>query len=591
MRFFLAGLVCIGTFFSLSGVTKEGRVEERVRDLEIVRSLYETVYAPMEWKEAHYNYRFEDAFKLAKEQIIADPNLSIRGFHQVIQKFLGSLNDYHVDVTFDSEEVSILPFDVLPSKNQFFLSWIESSRTFRGGSFRPEVGDELIEFNGQPAALAIRDLQQKAGRSANEETDRALAAISLTLRFGGEADITPEGEALVKIRSAKKGVVSTFKVDWYHAAESFKHPHDFLESWLPFWSQSEAEEEVEVPSFNMIYPPLANKRRLLFERASRGRFGSPKGPLPALGSIVWEYKRNLKNFKEEPKDPPLRAYMYKNEQNNAIGYVRIPSFSREDINEFGTIINTIEKHAELLVIDILDNPGGDVNYMFDTLSVLADRPMKVLTDVFKLNYGMIRKYIALKQNMEAYLDLIAQAESALKVTSPAKQQEIANLKRMIAKKPALLRQIGFLNQIVEEWNAGHLITKPLYFAGVSKINPNPAVHFSKPVVLLINELDMSCGDYFAAVLKDNGRALLFGKRTAGAGGAVETMNFDYTNTGIKDLSYTTSIGNRLDFSVLEDFGVEPHVVYDLAPEDIQNNYSGYLKSLNETIAAILRSRK
>lgn len=147
---------------------------------------------------------------------------------------------------------------------------------------------------------------------------------------------------------------------------------------------------------------------------------------------------------------------------------------------------------------------------------------------------------------------------------------------------------AFSELILEEWNAGHTLTRPTPIEGVDMINPHPEFHYTKPILMLINELDMSGGDFMAAILQDNERATLFGCRTAGAGGVVERFKFP-NQQGIALCSYTASIAERINLQKIEDLGVTPDIDYQLTVHDVQHHYEGYVSAVNQAVEALLET--
>lgn len=110
--------------------------------------------------------------------------------------------------------------------------------------------------------------------------------------------------------------------------------------------------------------------------------------------------------------------------------------------------------------------------------------------------------------------------------------------------------------------------------------------YSKPILMLIDQLDFSGADFLPAILRDNERVTLFGARTAGAGGCVNT--YTYPNRfGLSQYSLTTTFALRSSGACMENLGVTPDIVYQVTPLDLQNGYHDYASAVNKALGAIM----
>src|SRR5690606_7590697 len=78
-------------------------------------------------------------------------------------------------------------------------------------------------------------------------------------------------------------------------------------------------------------------------------------------------------------------------------------------------------------------------------------------------------------------------------------------------------------RIEEAYDAGEAITQPFPLLGTSELLPDETYVWTKPRIVLVDELSGSCADIFPMLLKSNGAAPLFGRRTMGLGGNVEAF--------------------------------------------------------------------
>ena len=151
----------------------------------------------------------------------------------------------------------------------------------------------------------------------------------------------------------------------------------------------------------------------------------------------------------------------------------------------------------------------------------------------------------------------------------------------------LIEQVGeHAEFIINSWQSGSRMTGLNFLSGISAITPHPVAQYSKPIVVLVNELNFSCGDLFPAILQDNNRAKIFGVTTAGAGGHVRKYEYP-SSAGVAFISLTASIAHRTSGPVVENLGVTPNHEYRVNLKDLQNNYGNYIDELKKVIYSIM----
>ena len=262
-----------------------------------------------------------------------------------------------------------------------------------------------------------------------------------------------------------------------------------------------------------------------------------------------------------------------------IGYVRIPHYMMDEraALEFSEIINLFEKSTDALVIDQLNNPGGNGIFMYAIAAMLADKPLFVPKE---------RMMITQEEVYSAWVN----EEEFDEIEND--QDAINKLGETIYGYPVdyeLTKQVSsYFKFIMTEWSQGRHFTEAEYFLGIDKIKPHPWGHYSKPILFMVNNLAFSCGDFTPAILQDSKRATIFGTKTAGAGGAVSGHSFPNL-FGIEDYSFTATIAERLDLSPIENLGITPDIEARLTENDLENGYLDYVEKIHKAVKKILKN--
>ena len=529
--------------------------DDLIANLYAMKSVYQANYAPAAWKKQFAGYDLENSFSTAV-QASQKPNLTQQDSRKVLTNFISAMRDYHTSISFVSTESATLPFTVQTAEDRFFLAYIDRSK-LSASSFPFQVGDELVTFDGQPALEAVKALQADFVENV-AATDRARAALSLTSRSAASGRVVPQGAVSLGIRRKGSDQVAFIQIAWNYTPEKIK-PRGDLNSLLP-------------QGGNPLFGAMMNVSVAESPVAAENPFGigARKTFTPDLGPKVWESEEGNTFY----------AYIYKTADRRLLGYLRLPSYTPGDYvkatADFRAIIQRFNQVTDGMVIDQVNNPGGSVFYLYTLASMLTDQPIQAPRHRMTLNQSKVSDaQESLAELLAIKDDAAAQAAMPLKDTNgyPA-SYEFTQLS---------IAQARFL---ISEWEAGKKLSAPYWIGGVDKINPDPT-HYTKPVLVLINHLDFSGGDFFPTILQDNKIAKIMGARTAGAGGYVLNVEIP-NNIGVSSFRFTGSIAERVDGNPIENLGVTPDVPYEITARDLQTNYADYTKAIQAELDALTR---
>lgn len=561
------------SFFLLSEplfALQDRETKERMKsELDVIRSAFEAGYAPREWKAKYSGWDLDVEIAKTKDKIQNLPHPTIKAYQHLLRDFFNSMRDYHVGVFFYSTEKATLPFQVKGAKSgkkwHYYFTYVDKEK-LSPSVFPIHIGDELVSFDGKPAETIIQELIEKYLRGATVETDRCFAEYFLTQRVSRLGHVVPKGPVTITVRHLGAEKDSHYQLIWNYTPE--KISNGFSNTTLVSSPKSISETACDKFDMKMI-DPLFEEMSADYE-ASPDReklpppiYGAKNSKIPALGRIWWQ----------EEASSPFHAYLFETEDRKLVGYIRIPHYScdSEEAEKFAELMRFFEERSEALVIDQTDNPGGYLYYCYALASMLTDTPLSTPLHRMAITQGDVARAVEMIPELE-------------KATSDAEAQHL--LGPDLFGLPVTYQMtrffINFYNFIIDEWNAGHYLTDPYFLGNISHINPHPTARYTKPILILINSLDISCGDFFPAILQDNKRATLLGARTAGAGGYVRTASYP-NRFGINLFRYTGSIAERIDKNPIENIGVTPDIPYTITKDDLQNNYRGYVEAIHKAI--------
>lgn len=559
-----AGAVSAQSLPSGQGMSAKDLQKSMLQNLDFIQSAFSAQYGPGQWKESHEGWDLDKRIAQAKAQVLATPGMTIDQYHDVLRQFFGSMKDFHVSVQFNATAASTLPFTVVGANGRYFIEYIDRSK-LPETTFPFKVGDELVAFGGRKTSDVVAELVKREGGNT-AQTEAALASLFLTSRRAASFGDVQSGPVSVTVKPQGSDKALTRQLIWDYSPELIKDPSANKQSWTLRDQQDAVTKPFPFPT-DMLSPVAGAVATPT--AANPFGLGGRDSYLPALGKKVWE----------SADDDIFSAYEFSLPDGRKIGYVRIASYEVDDANaaaaEFAGLMKKFQDETDALVIDQVNNPGGSVFYMYALASMLTDQPLTTPQH----HVALTQDDVATAVNFLKTEPLVRDDATAKKVLGPL--QDGYPVDYMFYR-----HMVEYSRFIVSQWNAGKTLTDPTFLDGVDMINPSPAAQYTKPIVLLINELDFSGGDFFPATLQDNKRATLFGTRTAGAGGFVRQVKYP-NNVGVAGFSMTGSIAVRADHQPIENLGVRADVQYAPTAADLQNGFADYAKNVRATLVKML----
>ena len=570
MKLSMSNLPMVPVFLALSALTAQAAdslpsdslADDVIGNLYTMRSVYRAEYAPAAWKKKYAGYDLDTEFSKAIAAIQANPNLTLKDSRKILMNFIYAMKDYHTSISFVSTEAASLPLSIKGTADKFFIVYIDRTK-LPESSFPYHVGDQVVTFDGQPTAQALAAVQGQIPANV-PGTDKALAEIYLTSRRAARGLAVPQGPVTLGVQAAGSTQVSQTELLWEYTPEKI-NPRGAL-------ADDGFVGTLAAPSHTSgHFHPMMNVR--LAEATSLDNpydLGGKKTFTPDLGAKIWQ----------SGDDANFYAYIYKTADRKLIGYVRIPQYEAADygkaVAEFAKTIELFQATTDSMVIDQVNNPGGSVFYLYALASMLTDQPL-----------ATPRHHMAITQADVS--DALTQIQQALGIKNDDDAKKAIKPGDLDGYPPSYeFVQFGlsYARFIVSEWNAGYKLTRPYWIGGVDHINPAP-VHYTKPILLLINHLDFSGGDFFPTIMQDNKRVTILGARTAGAGGYVNDVKVP-NNIGVDAFRCTESIAERVDGNPIENLGVKPDLEYEMTEADFAKDYAPYVKAIQAAVQSITK---
>jgi hypothetical protein len=560
-------------------------------DLEVIKNTFEVKYAPADWKFSFTRWDLEEEMNVAKAKVLSIPNITITDYQHIVKEFFKSAKDYHVEVNFYSTASAFLPFRIQRAEGKYFIVWVDASSRKMLHS-----GDEIIEFDGRPIHDVVTEFKLQEFGNPNSLTDQAFAEMFFTMRIGQMGHHIPQGSITIVTKPKGATKTASHQFTWIHTAEeilqeafypsilsacktsklepAFAKISTFQNSAAKIIADSYLHKEMCLAQYNLIHVAFEQNKKNKDDNQSEepDALGGKKSFVPALGKKIWETDPN--GF--------FHAYLFKC-HNKTIGYIRIPEYMGGSgaAEEFASLIRLFQKRSDALVIDQVNNPGGIILNMYALASMLTPYPLHLPTQRLTIT----------QQDVSLALDVVSafEEEEAEASTIRTAQSKDENIVGYPVDQKFTQEVMNHYNFIIKEWNAGRYFTEPCYLYGIESLHPHPSASYSKPILVLVNQLDFSCADFLPVILQDNKRATIFGTQTAGAGGIL--LSHSHPNRfGIASYSLTGSITMRKNNSLIENHGVTPDIIYELTQNDLQDNYTGYAAAVQRAINKIIKKK-
>jgi Peptidase family S41 len=485
-------------------------VDQKVADFQAVAGLYAKRYGPYEWKRDALGFDLLNVASWLDRVIATKDDLD---FYEVVSEYVSKLNDAHDVYTLPTNFSATLNFSVDIYDGKLLVDSINRLR-LPAGEFPFVAGYQLVSIDGQDAMSLLQTLLRYQ-IAANPRSTARLAATLLTSRpqqlMPHAADV-PEISTVVFKRPDSQ--LEAYRIPWAKLGIPLTNVGKYITPGATLALRNDDDSPPdEVPSY---FAPLIRLQNCRIPDRTVVGFGSVT-PIFAQ-SLPPSFVRRLGSFADPFFSGVFEAGGFK------IGFIRIPSYAPINtaaaFTAFQREMAYFQANTDGLVIDTMRNPGGSLSYVNQLLSLVIPRQWRAMG-----------------------FELRATSEWVISISSAVEQAKAARAPQNITD---LLEKIKA--SIVDANARFRGRTEPIPLDDVV-LDRSPAMDaqgnvlaYTKPLIVLIDELSASGAEVFAAGIQDNARGPLVGWRTMGAGGNVETWAAGSYSLGLT--SVTESLMNR-----------------------------------------------
>jgi Peptidase family S41 len=531
---------------------------EALADFDVMAASFRALYGALDRKQQRYGFNFDTLVSDFRGRVErASGEAEYRG---LFQEFIARFQDPHLSLesplSANDTKALVLPFHVVPLENTYAVYAV--GKALQGTL---NVGEELLSIDGRTTDQMYAAFEKYVG-VANPLAKKHLASYLFTTRdVYLSKGIDASKPASVEVRGLD-GLVRKVSVAWIDVAQGIattgRAPTagtTTRETAFAASSQASIVINSQLTRIGANTPFYMTQTALAtLDRRST----------PALSS------QSVAQAKLTAAQAKAFSQLYYTLEYTTAGkrvlFLRIPDYQPQDVEGAFAYLSALLKQeqskVDVLVLDETHNPGGNVFFAQAILTLLAKKDY----DVYAQQMHADRKWL----------------EAFLEVTHNIRSQSPTD--------PALATFEGYTKTIDDAYTRGDSLSPALPFFDTSPKGSPDVDHWTKPFVIVADELSVSCADLVPLVVKKNGMGTVFGETTMGGGGNVEAVAVLPNTQATLQLSRGLGTvydptGAYADEWFVEDNGVTPDVQYTLTLADFRAGFVGYVQALNAVVAA------
>lgn len=531
MKFIFSTAIC--SLFCLQiAQAKVLNADQKLADFNQLNIFIDSSYGPLEYKQKERGLKLDELRDKYRSEILAAKTNA--EFYYSIARYISEFHDGHFGSILPTDYKAEIAITTDLVEGKVLIDAIDRKKISEQ-EFPFVRGDEVISFNGKPVQNEVDEVSRYLGGGFILSEKRS-AAQSLFIRSGKRFPV-PTGDVEVEVRRGTSNIIEKVRLKWEVTGTPFDEKMSVQGFNKHVFNQTSYNTLSIIPDLTEI---MGNERLEKSFRCS----GSTRIDIPDDATIIMR--------------TPFVAY-YHSTPKGQIGYLRIPHYyfdkPEEVFRQYEYAVQVLEKNTLGLIIDQDHNCGGSVDFLHAILGLFISEPVKPMQ--FEL--------LASKAEYFEFKSWLSQA--------PSDTIDYKNSEKV-------------LEVIQESWEKGDFLTPKIAIGGEDWIYPNNRIHYTKPIVMLIDELSGSGGDAFPALMGGYKRATLLGTRTWGLGGHVaEIASLRHSAL---DLRMTKSLFYRPDGVAVENNGAVPDVPYTITRDDFMYGYKNYQKAYLQVLLEKLK---
>ncbi len=534
--------------------------DQKINDFLNLAGLYAKNYAPYEWKRDVFGFDLLEAGPWLDRVRASRDDLE---FYDICVEYVAALrcgghDRYVLPSTFSAS----LGFTVDIYDNLVLIDSI--SRQPPGATLR--IGDELVSVDGKPVEDLIRELEKYGIQSQPLSARRAAAAVIPSRsqnRIPRAAELGERAEVVIRRAG---GALETISIPWIKSGMPLTAAGPVPMSAPRAAGLEDGPESVPdymLPLLALQHVEMEDRDLALNSGGRSPIFQAPAGFAQRMGRAAADTF-----FSGTYTASGVR-----------IGFIRIPTMSPPNASlayqQFETEMAYFEQNTDGLVVDVMRNPGGQVNYVEQLCRRLIPTPFRTIGFEIRATSTWVASFA---QSLTSARQQNAPEQTILQLENLLKELETANSE-----------------------NRGR--TGPMPLGGLSlTVDPlrdrdGRIIAYTKPLIVLADEFSASGGDMFPAVIQDNRRGPIVGMRTMGLGGSVSNYPTGAFAEGATRVTQSLMIRKEAVVTsgypaapYVENIGVWPDVTLDyMTRENLLNGGAPFVQAFTAVIVDRIRA--